>query len=293
MLRIRIAVLPLVAALTAPVFAQNISNLYLSRAYWETFDWEKAGSSVVWLDSGFRPYNAPVATTTEYFHHNQKITIDGKVFVASLAEYTRTLLNPHFTTLAPVAEQPGDCERLSARWASAFGSTPQPISNKYFAVKGYAMDEVVRQWQIGNTRISLVCGALGPNKPDFDMIAVTYEAATDENKVEPPIYLTCARTYVLSSDQDRQQRPTQPLVLAFIPAKKVVTNADLVRVGDLDHISSSEIAFRLRAELIESKYLISRIDGTFTGSAFAKDGGRTVATYTGSCEARKPDARKF
>ena len=109
-----------------------------------------------------------------------------------------------FTVLTPESELPGECDRLATLLAASFSSEPQPVRQKYLFLRGFGIEELVRQWEIGGTNVSLRCSNTGAVKEDFNFVSIAYEPASSETKLVLPIHLLCSRTYALASDLERR-----------------------------------------------------------------------------------------
>jgi hypothetical protein len=292
MRRVKLA-LPLAAMLAcSAAHPQSIGDRYLDRPYWQSFDWNTASESAIWRDTSFRPYVQPTPSAMRV-EKNQKLEVAGRTFVASLAKDSMKLVRAHITTLAIDKEQSGDCALLERRWSTVFGEPAARVSNRYFLVKGFPIVEQHIQWLVGSTSVSLECSLQGSDKKEFDFLAITYRASEDTPRLEATISLLCKRSYSMTGSSSLQSREAEPQALTIIPIAKLVADAELVRLGDVDAISPTLIELSLPGERINSRYRINRVTGALTGSAISKDGGRTVATYSGECETRTPGSRKF
>lgn len=279
-------------AFTEPAFSQDLGKLYFQRDYWLKFNWDAAEESTLWKNSGFAPYSSTSADGMN-FHHNQRITIDGRSYIAALAEYTRMIVRKDFTTLALQDKALGDCEKTNQKLKQVFPNQTGPIDNTYFVVTGFPLAEVVWQWEVGPTRVTLKCSSIGSDKNAASSISIYFEAATDENKQEPPIHLSCDRSYMLTDKQAKEWSTAQPLQITVIPAEKVVTNAELLKIGKVESISGSQIDFSQVNSELNFKYSISRIDGSLIGTATGKRDGLVAANFQGKCQRRSQNERKF
>lgn len=282
-------------AFATPVFSQDLGKFYFQKNYWTKFNWDAAEESALWIDSGFAVRYRSTDVDGKTYQSNQKVIIDGKTYNASLIKYTLKIDRADFTEISLLDVLPGDCERTNKKLVKIFNSQSAPINNKYYQPgNGFVFDETAWQWDLGSTRATLFCKTIGynKNKSDFEHVWIRFEAATDDSKQEPPVYLNCDRSYL--SAQDKNTWVTaQPLALTVIPAKKVVANAELVQIGSLDSISGSQIKFSFKnAKGGTVEYSISRIDGTLTGTATERDQS-DVMMLKGKCERRDPNAKKF
>jgi hypothetical protein len=279
--------------LAVSVNAQNLSQKYLDKELWANFDWRNADKTSLWVDDKFQPNKSDITEDGQRFHHYQSIDIDGRSYNVSLVSNTRKIENSEYTTLSLKDVKEGDCETVKNRWSQVFGGDSGMINNSYYLItKGYPLIEMAYQWEAGKTRITLECGNISAND-GLRYISFKYEFAEFENKMRALIHLTCSRKYSISGSQNGQWANAQSLAITVIPAKKVITDSDLIRLGDLKAISDSYIDFSISANNLNLNYQISRIDGTLTGSALDKKTGVSQARIEGSCETRVPSARKF
>lgn len=287
----KLLIFPLMASSLA--FGESLSSLYLNKAYWESFNWQKHNQSSVWNDPGFKPYrDSTDITNGKNYHHNQFLDIEGKPFHATLVRYTNKLSNENATILSPKDSSKGSCDKQLSTWNRSFGANNGLVDNTYYEIEGYGLYEKSWQWDVGQTRITMTCLSLG--KPDEDYVSITYEAIEPSNKIEQPIHLNCPRKYQMVNDGSNGEWITlQPLTFTVIPSKMVITDTSLIRAGEVESFTDSAIRFLLKTKDLELRFDVSRVDGTLTGSAIDKKSRLTDARFQGTCETRVPSARKF
>lgn len=281
------------AVVAMPANAGNLSQMYLDKGVWVNFDWKNADKTLLWTDDGFQPYLSKVTDDGQKFHHNQTIDIKGRGYNVSLVSNTNRLEYSDYTTLSLKEVKAGDCESLEREWTQVFGNHFGLVNSSYYLMtKSYGLLEKAYQWDVGKTRITLECGSVG-SEGGLEYISFKYESANLDSKMEKPFHLSCSRKYLILGSKDGEWSNAQPLVITVIPAKKAITDPELVFLGELKVISDSYIEFSIDANNLSLSFQISRIDGTLTGSALDKKTGLRQAKVEGTCEARVPSTRKF
>ncbi len=290
----KISLLTSTLIISSITHAANIEKLFLDKAYWTKFNWDKIESSEIFLDEKTESREPPDVPQKLVVEKSKDLEIDGMSFREAIQRNTLLTKNNRKIHLLLRTGEPytteQSCVALADLYIKNFGKKYEhtEYTSGVNGIQALRSGKKYHEWTFGNTNIQVKCTEV---TRDMYFVSAIYSPNTPENRVQKPIKLDCERNFQLVGSNETKSNT--PMNITILQDEMNVLNADGNLIGKVEQLTNSYIKIVLGGEEAKLVYSISRVDGSLSGNLTRNSSNEITANFSGSCKKRVNEIRKF
>lgn len=273
------------------IAGEDMVSLIGDRQYWETFQWDKAESSAIWMLQGWED-------VTGKQDSNHPIVKERTVFLLGIDFTGRQIKEnppgkmPWGFALLSTKTSAETCEQIVS-WSTAQFGKPTALDTSYEIGVGSSSEppvdnvQKVYEWIVGSTRIRVFCAGMVPRVPLSDSHAdvltlISFTHQTNERPLTPLFALECTGEITALADSSTNEFPAFTFIVDTYWGN--IRNVRKVPLDTQASITSDGISFIMEGDDIVIYYHINRLTGLYSAESRSKNTQTPQSRLSGECE---------